>query len=583
MSAWEQAPIVGDEGKPKAAWESAPLVGKQAADKPTPELQDGEDQVSRYAKSQGKGTTRADTLNRIQRGTDMPGLGLMADMGMGTRQVLDAAAQLAARGAEAVTSPDSGVGKWAREQRGKTETVNQEALDTYTERFAPEGRGAAADIARGFGQAAATLPVTPAIKAGGLIKGIVTGAGLGAESGALTPVYGAGDNADFASKKGRQMGEGAAAGAVGSAVLTGAAKALSPIVEAAQQTLAKANIRMTPGQALGGLAKSIEDKATSIPLVGEAINSSRRAGIEDFNKAVYGKALEPFGDEGAAVVKASRAGREGITKVGDFLSAKYEDALARSVPNVVDDGFRAGLTEITAMVPRGMRDDFTDIVQRSILQKVTPGGTLTPSVAKSAESELGRLAAGYRGSSVESERQLGSALREAQSQLRDLVARNNPEVAPQVQAANQGWRTLVQMENAGAMLGAKDGIFTPAQFLNAVKKSDTSVRDRQFARGDAFNQEFATAADKVLPNKYPDSGTAGRMFAGLTAAGGIGAINPAALGAAGVGALAYAPGVNTLVSKAMTAQRPDSVMRLGDLARQSSPLAALLAGISASQ
>ena len=59
---------------------------------------------------------------------------------------------------------------------------------------------------------------------------------------------------------------------------------------------------------------------------------------------------------------------------------------------------------------------------------------------------------------------------------------------------DKGWATLTQLENAGAMLGAKEGVFTPSQFLNAVKKSDKSLRDRAFARGQARNEKFAQAA-----------------------------------------------------------------------------------------
>ena len=96
--------------------------------------------------------------------------------------------------------------------------------------------------------------------------------------------------------------------------------------------------------------------------------------------------------------------------------------------------------------------------------------------------------------------------------MRQLFARNNPEAADLIRAADNGWATLVQMENAGAMLGAKNGLFTPAQFLNAVKRSDHSLRDRTFAHGDALNQDLAAAAKEVLPSSVPDSGTAGRLL-----------------------------------------------------------------------
>lgn len=497
------------------------------------------------------------------------GLGYVADAAMGARQAWDAAAQMLARGVESVIPAVKG-SRESLERDNKTNYENYKALTQA------ESRGGA-DLVRGLGQAAISLPITPAIKAGGLVKALLSGGAIGAEGGALTPVYEPGN--DFLSQKLSQMGQGAGVGAalgVGGAV-TG--KALDPAIDAAQKALQAAGVRLTPGQAMGGLAKTVEDKLSSFPLLGDLINSRRFQGVADFNRAVYAKAVEPFGAEGAAIVKNADPGNAGIKKVGDFLSAKYEDALARSVPSVIDKPFKEGVATVAEMVPEALRGDFVSAVQRNITSKITPGGTLTPSVAKAAESELGRLSASYKGSSVAAERELGQALAQAQAELRDLVARNNPEVAPLIQAANQGWRTLVQMENAGAMLGAKDGIFTPAQFLNAVKKSDKTVRDRAFARDEAFNSEFARAADKVLPNKVPNSGTADRALLGLVAGGGADFLVPGSGAALGAASAAYLPGVNELVTKLLSAQRPQAVRTLADLTRQVTPYASLYGGV----
>ncbi len=494
------------------------------------------------------------------KGKDSLGLGYVGDVAMGARQAWDAGAQMLARGVESVIPAVRG----SREELERSNKQNWENNQALT---APESRGIGADIARGTGQA--MMVPAPAIKAASMLKALFSGAMIGAEGGAATPVYEPGD--DFAAQKAKQVGTGAAAGAVVGGGVNALGKVLDPAIGAGQKLLQKAGIDLTPGQAMGGILKSVEDKLTSVPIIGDLINSRRFNGIADFNRAVYAKAVEPFGAEGAAIVKNADPGSAGIKKVGDFLSSKYEDALARSVPNVIDDGFQRGMSQVASMVPGALKQDFVEAVQRSILTKITPGGTLTPSVAKEAESELGRLAASYRGSAQAGERELGRALGQAQAELRDLVARNNPEIAPLIQAANQGWRTLVQMENAGAMLGAKDGIFTPAQFLNAVKKSDKSPRDRQFARGDAYNQEFAEAADRILPNKIADSGTAGRFMTGAAMGGGLGLLEPvSATAAAGVGA-AYLPGVNQLITKLLSSERPEAVKLAAELARMLAP------------
>ena len=263
-------------------------------------------------------------------------------------------------------------------------------------------------------------------------------------------------------------------------------------------------------------------------------------------------------------------GNEGIRKVGDTLSGAYEAVLAKSQPSAVDGAFKKAIGNLEAIVPKALRDDFTGIIDRELRAKVSPGQTLTPSVAKEIDSELGRLAAGYRGSSSESERVMGRALQQAQAEVRNLFARYNPKQAPQLRAIDKGWATLTEIENAGAMLGAKEGVFTPAQFLNAVKKSDKSTRDRAFARGEARNQGIAQAADAVLSQKYPDSGTAGRAMLGALGLGGAGMLNPAIPAAAGLGALAYTP-IGQRASAALLTQRPAAVRSVGELLKDLNP------------
>jgi hypothetical protein len=214
-----------------------------------------------------------------------------------------------------------------------------------------------------------------------------------------------------------------------------------------------------------------------------------------------------------------------------------------------------------------MQDDFQAIINAHVIP--SPGGTITPSVAKSADSALGQLAAGYRGSATESERQLGRALAQAQSELRNHFAKFNPQTAEQIRAADHGWRTITQMENAGGMQGAKDGVFSPAQFLNAVKRSDKSLRDRQYARGDAWNQKFAEDANRVLPSQVPDSGTAGRAALGMAAMGAVDMGTTAAL------TLPYLPGVSG-ATRALLTKRPEWAGPAAERLRGASPYLGLL-------
>jgi hypothetical protein len=65
-------------------------------------------------------------------------------------------------------------------------------------------------------------------------------------------------------------------------------------------------VPMTPGQIIGGMAKRIEDKAVSLPVVGDAIIGAQRRSVEGFNRAALNRVLKPIGE------KATKIGREGL-------------------------------------------------------------------------------------------------------------------------------------------------------------------------------------------------------------------------------------------------------------------------------
>lgn len=486
----------------------------------------------------------------------LPGQGgsYLADLAFGVRQTLDAGAQMLARG--------TGMGV------ADTEAVNKSQRDLYNKAFAPGSR-AGSDVVRGVGQGAVLGPLAPAAKGASMLGTIGRGAGMGAVSGALTPVYDATSDEDFWGKKRDQAQTGAIGGGGTSAVLGAAGRVLAPKVAPAVQQMLADKVTPTPGQVLGGAWKAAEEKARSIPILGDAITSAQRRGIEQFNQAVFRRALEPIGK--AKLADKLPPGNEGIAVVQRELSSAYEDALARSAPSVFDRGAQGALLKIEQMVPRDKRGDFIDIITAHVRSKVTPAGTIAPSVMKEADSALGAEASSYMGSSVASERKLGQALAQAQRELRTLMRRYNKATEPELRRIDKGYANLTQIENAGSMLGAKDGIFTPAQFLNAVKKSDKSVRDRKFAAGDARNQGFAQSADAVLSQKYPDSGTAGRaMIGGAAAALGAGALSPAIPAAVGLGALAYTPTLQRALVASMTKRYP-WMQGAGSLGQQLAP------------
>jgi len=75
---------------------------------------------------------------------------------------------------------------------------------------------------------------------------------------------------------------------------------------------------------MGGFIKKLEDKATSVPLLGDVIQYSRTKGIEEFNKAAYRRALEPIGGK-----VPEETGRAGMESVKNQISGAYNELLPK--------------------------------------------------------------------------------------------------------------------------------------------------------------------------------------------------------------------------------------------------------------
>jgi hypothetical protein len=155
---------------------------------------------------------------------------------------------------------------------------------------------------------------------------------------------------------------------------------------------------------------------------------------------------------------------------------------------------------------------------------------------KMMDSDLGEIAKGLgRGDSAQ--QQLSMAVRQIQKAFRDNLERSSPvDAVAGLKKANRAFAELIRVEDAAARIGAKQGVFSPAQFESAVRKMDPSRRKKAFGHGEALMQDLATWATDVLPPKVPDSGTAGRA---LNTAFLAGLFDPTFLLGAAAGAVPY--------------------------------------------
>lgn len=499
------------------------------------------------------------------------GLGVLR----GARDPIDAGAQLLTRGLEAIAPSGSSFETFMKGERQKVEAINRDAEAQY--QGARLGKGF--DPARLVGNVAATIPMTAALPAtiGG--SAIAGGAAAGGAMGALQPVQGEDQSAgDFWTAKAKQTGTGAVLGGGVSAAGKAISRVIQPKSSPEVQALMDIGVSPTPGQVMGGGLKRVEEAATSIPLVGDAIKRAQTRAVEDFNRGTINKALEPIGEK---LSNKTLVGREAIEEAGRKVSAAYDDILPKLTAKA-DQQFVTQMNSIVDLaknLPGERSKQFMSIVSDNLISRFNPNTkTISGETLKQAESELGRLAAQYRGSAVADERLLGSALQETVSTLRGLVERSNPALAPRLSAINNSYAQLLRLENAAGRLGSKDGVFSPAALTGAVRQMDSSLRHRAFARGDAMLQDIAEAGQKVLGPRLPDSGTSTRAMIGggvlAGASGGAGAVagfNPIAAAGLGAGLLGGYTPIGQRVTASLLARRPEAAATLSQAIEDALP------------
>lgn len=380
-----------------------------------------------------------------------------------------------------------------------------------------------------LGNIAGTLP-TMALPGGAAVQGATSGALL---SDASTP---GGVLAD------------AGISALGSKAMGMAANGLGyiakPVVSKGAQLLHDSGIDLTLGQlAHGGkslgsrIVAGMEDRVAGLPIVGDLVNVARGRGLDQLNQHMANDALSTIGEKLPAKVEA---GHDLLDFVGDRLSQRYQNVVPKLVGHV-DQQFGTDLAaanSLTRTLPNARQTQFKNIIMSVFENRADPSGKVISGQAlKDAETSLTDEIRRYsKPTATGDESKLADALVAARQALRDMAARSDPS-GTELQGINKGWAKLQQMRAAS---GA-DGVMSPTAMARQANKS-------------GFGTDLARAAQQLLPNKIPDSGTAGRNAMGTLlgdlAGGGALAhfVSPAAAIPA-AGALLYTkPGMQALNS-----------------------------------
>ena len=395
-------------------------------------------------------------------------------------------------------------------------------------------------------------------------------AGAGAGSipqklvGFAAPIAGGVTGEQVAGEQGKMIGSLAAAPGV---ALLG--RTLAPRLSPELQLLSDEGVKLTTGQQTDGFLKKFEN----FPIIKEITSSAKNRSVESFNKAVINVALKPLG------LRVNEIGFKGFDKADKLASQAYDDILPKLTVKY-DPQFSAEMSRQRAAAPRAVRADLEDLFQQEVTSKIPQGSAnIPPRLMKEIDSELGRLARRYTKDPAINSQNMADGIRDIQGAFRDMVTRQNPQHAKELQKVNEAWNNLVRVGNAVERAGNNVGVFTPQQFQTSVKMMDSSLRRKAFQTGRAPMQDIANAGVKVIGDDASanipyaalrgvagTAGTAGGLAGGAAALGAGSMALPIAGGAATLAGL-YTNPAQRMAQMALTGPRPQSVRTLGEALR----------------
>lgn len=331
----------------------------------------------------------------------------------------------------------------------------------------------------------------------------------GAVGGAMQPVTGE----DFAGTKTEQIALGGAFGAGGEKVVAAGGRILNPLVSKAEQTMRDLGVTPTMGQTLGKGAKSLEEFAQYMPLVGTAVQDARQRTLFQFNKGVINNALKPIKGK----LPEDVIGRDAIEYATQQVSNAYDDVLGK-IKFTLDFNTSSnilGALNKSKLLSPDQRQAAVDYLNDVALSKFS-GKPLTGQEYKTIESDLRKQASRLMSSTDGASREIGDALFGVLSEFKKSLYSQNPRLTPQLRRVDSAYADLSAVKVAAANSGAVNGVFTPKQFATAVRQGDKTLNKSSYAKGSARSQRLSDSALQVLGDE------AGETLAGRYAFGGAG-------------------------------------------------------------
>ena len=493
----------------------------------------------------------------------------------GMRDPIDGGAQLLTNMLpDGIVKTGNSVNNWLADNTGLVGRLPQGGVDEqvrHSEKEYQAGRAAVGESGfdgyRVLGNvlSPANIGIGRALPASATMLGRV---GTGVAGGALTGLVNPVTEGDFATEKTLQTGVGALAGGLIPAITGGIARGISPnaSINPDLALLKDAGVKPTIGQSLGGRWNGLEEKMTSLPILGDMISNARGDALKQFNNAAINRASGKVG------VAVQGSGQTAVAEAGNAVSKAYDDALGQVKFLKFDQQFATDLGQLKTMaqgLTGPMRSKFNSKLDEVVGGRMSGTGSMLGQTYKKVDSEIGGLAAKYQKSAVASESELGDAFAQLQNLLKQQAGRSNPAAAKALDAADAGWANLVRVEGAAKAGQNASGLFTPAQLNMAIRQADQSTRGRAVSRGGALMQDLGNAGQQVLGNKVPNSFTTDRA---LIAGGSLGAylVNPAIPAGLLGGAALYTSPMQGLL-RGLVSSRPQGAQPIAEAFRKVAP------------
>ncbi len=482
----------------------------------------------------------------------------------GMKDPIDEAATMLPKGLQAVTSLGGNYPNKVSDFFGSEASRVQDMNRAGEAEYQADNKGLqGTDVARLVGNVVSPTNLAIASKIPTAIRGLKA-VGLGTGAGAIGGATVGTDvnSPNYWENKAKEMGMSALSGAGTSGLIATGARIIKPNNSEKLAELLRQKINPTIGQTLGGMANSIEEKAQSIPFLGDAIRYARGKVNEEFNTAALNRALNPIGE------KSTSVGRTGMTEVKTKLGKAYDEILPKIgfIPDAQFNSEYANLQKLVSGLGPKEQQTYNRIMDE-VTQHASANGGMAGETFKIATGHLNNKAKSFSSSIDPYQRELGDALNSTLDSMRKTLIRSNPQQAEKLRAIDTGYANYARLRQASSSVnaGAKEGVFSPAQLASAVKAQDKSVGKGASATGDALMQDLAEQGTNILGSKVSDSGTAGRLYLGggtAAAALGTGTAIPTAIGL-GAASLPYAPGIRQMTS-AVLSKRPGYAKELAE-------------------